>query len=117
MAMKKYISVEEYILDFEPEIREKLEQLRETIKKAAPFAKESVSNGMPGYKQNGVLVYFGAFKNHISLFPGQKAIEAFEGQLKGFKTSKGTIQFPFNKEIPFYLVKEIVRFTREEKEK
>jgi uncharacterized protein YdhG (YjbR/CyaY superfamily) len=115
MAMKKYISVEEYILNFEPEIREKLEYLRETVKKAAPEATESVSYGMPVYKLNGVLVYFGAFKNHISLFPGPKVIEVFEEQLKDFKTSKGTIQFPFDKEIPFDLVREIVQFTREEK--
>ena len=117
MAMKKYISVEEYLLDFEPEIQEKLEQLRETIKKAAPDATESVSYGMPVYKHFGVLVYFGAFKNHISLFPGPKAIEVFEEQLKDFKTSKGTIQFPLTKKIPFNLVKEIVSFNREEKEK
>lgn len=114
MGMKKYKNIDEYISDFDPTVQELLQQLRKAVKKAAPDALESVSYGMPVYKLHGVLVYFGAFKKHISLFPGPKAIEVFNDELTDFITSKGTIQFPYGKSIPFDLVKDIVLFKANE---
>lgn len=65
---------------------------------------------MSAFKQNGVLVYFAAFKNHISFFPIAQGVEAFKDKLTAYKTSKGTIQFPLNKLLPLNLIEEIVRF-------
>lgn len=65
---------------------------------------------MPAFKQNGVLVWFAAFKNHIGFFPKVSAMEAFKEQLSSYQTSKGTIQFPIDEPIPLDLVKEMVRF-------
>ncbi len=65
---------------------------------------------MPAFKQNSVLVYFAAFKDHIGFFPTGSSVEAFKDRLRAYRTSKGTIRFPLDKPIPLDLVKEIVRF-------
>ena len=103
-------TIDEYIAACPPEIKETLEKLRQTILNAAPEAEEGISYQMPVFKQNGNLVYFGAFKNHIGFFPTSSGISAFEKELSGYKISKGTIQFPFEKPIPYELVKKIVMF-------
>lgn len=69
-----------------------------------------MSYGMPAFKLNGNLVYFGAFKNHISFFPTSSGIAAFEKELAPYKHSKGTVQFPIGEPIPFDLVKRIVAY-------
>ena len=111
---KKFRTVDEYIAAYPKSVQIILEQLRQTIKEAAPHAEETISYQMPAFKQNGVLVWFAAFKNHISFFPKVSAIEAFENQLSSYQTRKGTIQFPINQPIPMSLIKEIVRFRVEE---
>lgn len=65
---------------------------------------------MPAFKQNSVLVYFAVFKNHIGFFPTSKPISVFKNELAGYKTSKGTIQFPLNKKIPLGLITKITKF-------
>ena len=65
---------------------------------------------MPAFKQNGVLVYFAAFKNHIGFFPTAQGIEAFKDKLSAYKTSKGTIQFPLDQPLPLDLIVDIVRY-------
>ena len=75
-------SVDEYISGFTPEIQVILETLRLTIKKAAPGARETISYNMPAYRQNGVLVYFAATKNHIGFYPTSSPILLFEQELK-----------------------------------
>ncbi len=103
-------SVDEYISGFPPDIKEKLETIRKAIKESAPDAEETISYRMPAFKQNGVLVYFAAFKDHIGFFPTASGIEAFKHELSGYKWSKGTIQFPMDKPLPVDLVKRIVKF-------
>ena len=80
------------------------------MKEAAPEAEEVISYQMPAFKQNGIVVYFAAFKDHIGFFPTASGIEAFKEKLTDFKISKGTVQFPLSKPIPTELVKEMVRF-------
>jgi uncharacterized protein YdhG (YjbR/CyaY superfamily) len=107
--MKVVSTVEEYLSLFSKEQRGALEKIRKVIKAAAPKAEEVISYGMPGYKQNGILVYFGGFKNHCSFFPASyTVIKQFAEQLKDYKTSKGTIQLPLDKAIPSTLVKKMV---------
>jgi uncharacterized protein YdhG (YjbR/CyaY superfamily) len=107
---KKFRTIDEYIATYPRNIQIILEELRQTIKEAAPEAEETISYQMPAFKQNGILVWFAAFKAHIGFFPKVSGIEAFKEKLSSYQTSKGTIQFPLNQPIPLDLVKEIVRF-------
>jgi uncharacterized protein YdhG (YjbR/CyaY superfamily) len=107
-------NIGEYIASQPQEHREKLERLRETIHKAAPKAQEVISYMMPAFKQNGVLVYFALFKNHIGFFPTGAGVAAFQKELKDYKTSKGTIQFPLDKPIPASLVTKITKYRAKE---
>jgi uncharacterized protein YdhG (YjbR/CyaY superfamily) len=109
-AKKELKNIDEYIAAFPKDVQVILEEMRKAIKEAAPEAEETISYQMPAFKQNGILVWFAAFKNHIGLFPKVFAIEVFKEKLSSYQTSKGTIQFPFDKPIPLDLVKEIVKF-------
>ena len=106
----KIQNIDEYINEFPEAIQQILETVRQTIKKAAPEAKEIISYQMPAFKFHRNLVYFGAFKNHIGFFPTANAIEVFKKDLASYKTSKGTIQFPLNKKIPLALIIKITKF-------
>lgn len=109
--MTKYSTIDEYIASFPEEARERLETLRRTIREAVPGAAEAISYGMPAFKQDGkVLVFVGAFKDHVGFFPTASGVAAFEGELAGYDTSKGTIRFPFSKPLPLELVKRIAKF-------
>ena len=107
--MKAATSVEEYLKPFSGEQRAALEKIRKAIKEAAPEAEESISYGMPGYKLNGPLVYFGGFKHHCSFFPAGSQLTDLSDEIKEYKTSKGTLQFPLHKPIPVTLIKKIVK--------
>jgi uncharacterized protein YdhG (YjbR/CyaY superfamily) len=101
-------TVDAYLAAVEtPGAREALERLRSIIKQAVPDAEEVISYGMPGYKLNGYLVGFAAFKNHCSFFPGHTVAD-FAEELNGFKTSAGTIQFTPDHPIPEGLVRSIL---------
>lgn len=104
------INVDEYIDQAQTQCRKHLLTMREIVRKAAPEATEVISWGMPSYKQLGIVVQFGGFKNHISLFPGSEAIETFADKLTGLTTSKGTIQFKLDSPLPEELIIEIVKF-------
>ncbi len=110
-------TVDEYIALASPNVKEHLEQLRMAILQTAPLAQEGISYEMPVYKLNGILVYFGGFTKHVSLFPGPGAIMEFKDELSDYKTSKGAIQFPLDKQIPVELVKKIVQFRMKENQK
>jgi uncharacterized protein YdhG (YjbR/CyaY superfamily) len=106
--------IDNYIIAFPPQVRESLEILRETIRNAAPGAKEVISYGMPAFKLKHVLVYFAAFKNHIGFYPTSSGIEAFQHEFKGLKWSKGAVQFPLDQPLPLDLVERIVKFRVQE---
>lgn len=108
--MKAYKNVDDYIEDQPEEVKSLLLKIRATIRKAAKDAEEIISYGMPAYKYYGVLVYFAAFKKHIGFFPTSSGVEFFKEKLKSYKTSKGTIQFSFDKPIPVKLVADITKF-------
>ncbi|MGV8150305.1 MAG: iron chaperone [Candidatus Woesearchaeota archaeon] len=108
--MKKASTVNEYIKSFPPDIQKRLRQMQKTIKSAAPKSKEELKWSMPAYSYDKILVMFAGFKNHIGFFPTPSAIRAFSKDLKNYKTSKGTIQFPNDKPIPVVLVKKITAY-------
>jgi uncharacterized protein YdhG (YjbR/CyaY superfamily) len=110
MESKKFTTIEEYHAAFPEETRVILESLRQTIKQAAPKAVEVISYNMPAFKQNMVLVYYAAYKEHIGFYPTASPIKVFAEELAKYKTSKGAIQFPIDKPIPKTLVKNIVKY-------
>jgi uncharacterized protein YdhG (YjbR/CyaY superfamily) len=103
-------NVDEYIAGFPENVQAILGKLRNTVIKAAPEAEEIISYRMPAYKLNGILVYFAAFKNHISFFPTTSGIEVFRKELSAYKCSKGTVQFPLKGQLPWDLITAIVKF-------
>ena len=108
--MVKAANIDEYIQGFPEETQKILQQLRAAIKKAAPKSEEVISYAMPAFKQNGVLVYFAAYKNHIGFYPTSSGIEAFKDELSKYKSSKGAVQFPIDKPLPLTLISKIVKF-------
>ena len=107
-------TIDEYIQTFPEEVQIILEKMRQTIRKAAPEAEEAISYQIPTFKLNGNLVHFAAFKNHVSFFPTARGVEAFKKELSRFKGSRGTVQFPLDRPIPYDLVRKITVFRRKE---
>ncbi len=111
-SKSQFKTVDEYIAKFPRGMRDVLEELRRVIREVEPEAEEAISYGMPAFKLKGRnLVFFAAWKAHVGFYPGgPSAIEAFKKELSPFKQSKGTVQFPLDKPVPFDLVKKIVEF-------
>ena len=105
----KIDSIDDYILNCHPDVQERLQQLRMIIKEAAPEATEKISWKMPTFVLNGNLVFFAAFKKHIGFYPLPSGIEAFKDELSEYKSSKGSVQFPLNKPLPFELISRMVK--------
>lgn len=101
-------TVDEYIAQFPEDIQQIMAEIRKVIHEAAPGATERISYQIPGFYLNGMLVWFGGFKHHIGFYPTGEGIEAFKDELSGFKTSKGAVQFPLDKPIPYELIKRMV---------
>lgn len=110
METKKPSNIEEYIGTFPNEVQEILEKIRATIQNAAPDAKEKISYSMPAFEQNGIVVYFAAYKNHIGLYALPSSHEKFKDDLSQYKSGKGSVQFPLDKPMPFELITRIVKF-------
>ena len=106
----KPTTVDEYIKMHPSEVQSLLQQVRKTIKAAAPKAEEVISYGIPGYKYYGMLIFFSAWKEHISIYPAPRTDESFKKELAVYKGGKGTVQFPLDKPIPYDLIKRITRF-------
>jgi len=107
---KGYKSIDEYIAAFPKNVQRILEEIRQAIKESAPEAEETISYQIPAFKQNGILVWFAAFKDHIGFYPRVSAIKEFKEKLSAYEISKGTVRFPMDKPIPFDLIKEMVQF-------
>ncbi|RRB07668.1 iron chaperone [Larkinella rosea] len=108
--MNKPTDFDSYIADFPAETQEVLIQVRETVRKAAPDAGETISYGMPTFTLHGNLVHFAGYKNHIGFYPVPSGIEAFKEELSKFKGAKGSVQFPIDQPMPLELIKRIVEF-------
>lgn len=103
--------VRAYVTALPADSRKHLNQLRELIRAAAPAAVESISYGIPTFKIDGQrFIYCAAFKGHVSLYPMTAAIrQTFAEELKGYKMSTGTIQFPLDKPLPVPLVRRLIK--------
>lgn len=108
--MEKVNSIDDYIKSFPPGIQKLLQQVRNSIQKAAPDAEETIKYAMPTFTLNGNLVHFAAFKNHIGLYPTPNGIEAFKKELSVYKGAKGSVQFPLDQPMPLELIGKIVKY-------
>lgn len=106
--------IDDYIDRFPKEVQQLLQQMRTTIKRAAPKAEETISYGIPAFRLKGMLVWFAAFKNHIGFYPHASGIAAFKKELSEYKNAKGSVQFPFESPLPLALVSRMVKFRAKE---
>lgn len=107
---KTFKDFDEYFSQQTPEVQFLLEQIRQTIKKAAPEAEEVISYNMPAFKYHGMLVYFAAYKNHVGFYATPTGHSEFKEELSGYKQGKGSVQFPLTKPLPLDLITKIVKF-------
>lgn len=110
MKSRDFKSIDQYISTFPKETQTRLTQMRQTIQKAAPEAKEKISYQIPTFTLHSNLVHFAAFEHHIGFYPTPGAIEAFKKDLSGYKQAKGSVQFPIDKPLPLELISKIVKY-------
>jgi uncharacterized protein YdhG (YjbR/CyaY superfamily) len=101
---RKPSTIDEYIAGFDRETQTVLRAVRRAVRKAAPKAREVISYAMPALKQNGVLIYFAAFKNHIGFYPPIKGDERLEKAAELYAGEKGNLRFPYGEPIPYALI-------------
>lgn len=103
-------TIDDYIASFPRDVQALLEQIRQTIKTAAPTATETINYQMPTFVLQGNLVHFAAFKTHIGFYPTPTGIEKFQKELSVYKGAKGSVQFPLDQPMPLTLISKIVKF-------
>jgi len=103
-------NIDEYVAGFPRDVQQTLQKVRRIIREAAPEATETIKYRMPTFVLQGNLVHFAGFEKHIGFYPTPSAIEAFSGELAGYESAKGSVQFPLNRSVPFTLIKKMVEF-------
>jgi uncharacterized protein YdhG (YjbR/CyaY superfamily) len=103
-------NIDDYIKNEPKDIQKILQKIRLLVKKHSPKALEDIKYGIPTFVLNNKnLIHFAAFKKHIGLYPTPPVIIKFKKELSEYKTSKGAIQFPLEKEIQFELIEKIIK--------
>jgi uncharacterized protein YdhG (YjbR/CyaY superfamily) len=103
-------TIDEYIAGFPRDVQRILQEVRQTIRKAAPDAEETIKYQIPTFVLNGNLVHFGGFEKHLGFYPTPSGIEAFKDELSAYVGAKGSVQFPLDRPMPFSLITKIVKF-------
>jgi len=106
----KIETIDQYISEQPEDVQKILQKIRETIRQSAPDAIEKISWRMPTFWQGENLIHFAAFKKHVGIYPGDLTQIPFAEKLDGLRTSKGAIQLPYNKPIPYDLIAEITEY-------
>jgi len=107
--MQRHATIDDYIASFPPDVRAILRKIRATIRNAAPDAQERISYGMPSFTQDGSLVYYAAFKQHIGLYPPVRADAKLRKEIATYANAKGNLKFPLDEPIPYPLIARIVK--------
>lgn len=102
-------TIDQYIASFPPEVQVILEKIRDTIRRTAPEATETISYRIPAFTLNGALVYFAAFKKHIGFYPPVRGDAKIEAAVAPYAGEKGNLQFPLDQAIPYSLIARIVK--------
>jgi uncharacterized protein YdhG (YjbR/CyaY superfamily) len=100
--------IDEYIASCPPRVRAILRKIRATAAATAPGASEKISYRMPAFAQDGILIYFAAFKHHIGVFPPISGDPRLERSLSRYRGPKGNLKFPLDEPVPYHLIKRIV---------
>ena len=109
---------EKYIAQFPENVQDILNEIRQIILEEAPEATEKIAYGMPGFYLNKKpLVYFAAYKNHIGFYATPTGHEEFKKELSVYHQGKGSVQFPLKDEIPYQLIRKIVKFRKNKSQK
>jgi uncharacterized protein YdhG (YjbR/CyaY superfamily) len=107
--------IDTYIEGFPADVQERLKAIRDAVRELAPQATERICMRIPTFDLNGKwLVHYAGFEKHIGFYPQPEGIIAFKDKLAGYKTSKGTIQFPLDKPLPIDLIREIITYRAKE---
>ncbi|HUF39527.1 MAG TPA: DUF1801 domain-containing protein [Anaerolineales bacterium] len=106
--------IDEYIAGFLPEVQERLQKIRETIRSAAPESEETIKYGMPTYVLEGNLIYFAVYKKHIGVYPVPEGDAAFQADLEPYRSMKSTARFPHDRPVPYELIGRFVEFRIDE---
>lgn len=113
-AHNKPENIPEYIDGFSTLAQQRLLEMLDLLREAAPGAVENLKWGQPALSYKWILFQFAAFTNHISLYPTPSVVKAFEGELKGYTTSLSTIQFPLDQPLPAELIRKIAAYRVQE---
>ena len=107
-------NIDEYIAGFPKDVQKILHEIRATIKKAAPDAREAIKYAMPAFILHGNLIYFAGCKNHIGIYPVPKGNESLKKELAAYQHGKGTLQFPLDKPMPLKFLAKVVKLRIQE---
>lgn len=107
-------TIDEYIAGFPEDVQQILQQVRATIRAAAPQAEETINYQIPTFTLHGNLVHFAGFKKHIGFYPTPGGIEHFQEELAGYVSAKGSVQFPLDQPMPYDLITRIVMYRVEQ---
>ena len=109
-SRRPFKTMDEYIDSFPEDVQRILNELRQSIKEAAPQAEETINYQIPTFALNGNLVHFAAFEHHIGFYPTPSGMEAFKKELSQYKGAKGSVQFPIDQPMPLSLIRRIVQY-------
>lgn len=109
-------SIEAYIASQQEEIRSLLSNLHRVVSASIPDAEHRMSWGMPTYWKGDNIIHFVAHAKHVGIHIGSDVLDHFQNQLRSYKTGKGSVQFPYDKPIPYDLIAEMARWSYETKE-
>jgi len=102
-------AVHAYIASSPAPVRPILQKIRQTIRAAAPEAEEIISYRMPAYRLNGILLFFGLFKEHIGIYPPISGPPGLMKELAKYSGPKGNLKFPLDRPMPYALIRKIVK--------
>ena len=106
----RFASIDEYIATFPKETQKIMEELRATIKAAAPEAEEKIAYHMPAFTLKGNLVLFSTWKKHIGFYGTSNEIqESLKNELSIYANEKGSLLFPLEEPLPLKLISKIVK--------
>ena len=109
-SRRQFKTIDEYLNTFPEDVRTILNELRQTIREAAPEAEETINYQIPTFTLHGNLVHFAAFQNHVGFYPTPSGMEAFKKELAPYKGAKGSVQFPIDQPLPLPLIRKIVEY-------
>jgi uncharacterized protein YdhG (YjbR/CyaY superfamily) len=101
--------IDSYIQRFPEKVQDILSKIRKLARKAAPEANEVISYGVPAFTNNGPIVYYAGFKNHVGIYPPVRGDAKLVEDLKPYAGPKGNLKFPLDEKIPWALIKRVIK--------